>query len=121
MRIYLSGKWEDRARCQFYMKLLRNAGHEITVDWTDHKYEDENYPKEYCSDDVKGVREAEAYIGVFIEKEYKYRGALVEFGIALGQGKKCYFIGHAQDSCIFRHHPLVQTFESISDIIKELQ
>lgn len=111
MKVYVAGKWEDRKHCKTIMQSLTIAGHEITVDWTDHKYEDEAYPKQYCQDDVRGVTDCQVFVGVF-EGDYNYRGALVEFGIAIGQGKPCIFLGHAQDNCIFSNHPLVKVVEN---------
>lgn len=112
MNIYVAGKWQDRKSCKDLMKWLESLGHKITLDWTDHKYEDEEYPKEYCKADVQGVIDADILIGLF-ERPYVYRGALVEMGIALGQGKPIHLIGTYQDDCIFANHPSCIHYNSL--------
>lgn len=120
MKIYVAGKWSDRDYVKQIMKTLESKGHTITCDWTHHKYEDEAAPQKYCQDGVLGVITAEVYVGVFAH-EYNYRGALVEFGIALGHGKPCVFLGHQQDGCIFSNHPLVVVVNTIEELVNLLE
>lgn len=117
MRIYVSGKWEDREAVRELQKALIKMGHEITVDWTYHEKDDVGYPRTYAQDDIWGVRDAQVYVGLFL-KENNYKGALVELGVALGlMDKRVYIIGHAIDSCLFIHHPLVTQVESIEELL----
>jgi nucleoside 2-deoxyribosyltransferase len=120
MKVYVAGKWEDKQRCKSIMNTFEANGISVTCDWTDHKYEDEGYPELYCHDDVNGVKEADFIVCVFVD-DLPYRGALVEMGIALGLGKPIFILGHAQDSCIFHHHPLVKPVESVFDILREVK
>ncbi len=92
------------------MGTLRRLGHTITMNWTTHAYEDEAYPKQYCEMDMLGVKDADLYIGIFVE-DYHYRGALVEMGIALGVGIPIWLFGAKQDDCIFSNHPSVRKFK----------
>ena len=119
MKIYVAGKWEDRARVSEIMRILRSIGYEITCDWTDHKYSDDAYPEQYCMDDLQGVKDADLYLGIFIES-YDYRGALVEMGIALGVGIPVWLFGDKADSCIFSHHPSVRKFPSWTELAEAL-
>lgn len=122
MKIYVAGKWEDRERVAEIMRVLKGIGHEITLDWSDHKYEDEEYPQQYCQEDVQGVKDAELYLGIFVA-EYNYRGSLVEMGIALGEGIPVWLLGDKADSCIFSNHPSVRRFRAwgeLADAIAEL-
>ena len=119
MKLYVAGKWEDRERVSDIMRILRGIGFEITCDWTDHKYEDEAYPQQYCADDVQGVKDADLYIGIFVDS-YIYRGALVEMGIALGVGIPVWLLGTKQDDCIFSHHPSVKKFKAWEELIEAL-
>lgn len=111
MKIYAAGKWEDRGAVRKLQEALIKLGHTITVDWTWHEKADGGYPIQYSIDDIKGVQLADAFVGLFVG-DYRYKGALVEMGAALGLGKKVYLIGHAIDSCLFSKHPLVQQFET---------
>ena len=36
MKIYVAGKYQDRDRVRSIYQLLRENGHEITIDWTNH-------------------------------------------------------------------------------------
>ncbi len=121
MKVYVAGKWEDRRRCRDIMDRLEDTGHTITCDWTDHEYEDEQYPIQYCQDDVQGVKDADVFLGVFIDNTVHYRGALVEMGIALGLGLPCYIIGNAQDDCIFINHPQIIKVANLRDMLNLLK
>ena len=109
MKIYVAGKWEDRSRISSIMRSLEEMGFQITCDWTDHKYSDEAYPQQYCIEDLRGVQDADLYLGIFLF-DYNYRGALVEMGIALGMGVPVWLFGDKINSCIFSHHPSVRKF-----------
>lgn len=111
MKLYVAGKYEHRFKVKMLMRFLQQYKHEITMDWTVGLPTDVGYPLTNCLADVKGVQDADVYVGVFIE-DYIYKGAYVEFGIALGLNKPCVFIGHAADTCIFTAHPLVTHVEA---------
>ena len=116
MKVYLAGKYQDKERCSDIMRLLEDEGDTITCDWTHHKYSDEAYPKQYCQDDLDGVKACDVFVGVFLDA-FDYRGALVEFGIALGLDKKIVLLGHAIDSCIFTHHPDIIKVENVGELL----
>ena len=119
MKIYVAGKWEDHEQCRSIMTELELAGHTITYDWTDHKFEDEGYPNHYCQNDIRGAKDCDClFFNAFNERNY--RGALVEMGIALGLDKYVFLLGHGIDSCIFIHSPLVRQFETVTDAINAI-
>ena len=111
MKFYVAGKWEDRKTVRKLMDKIQDFGHAITYDWTKDEETDEGYPIVNAINDTRGVQICDAYVGRFIDKN-EYKGALVEFGIALGLNKRIFIIGHAVDSCIFTNHPAVQRFEN---------
>lgn len=115
MKFYIASKFEERLKVRWLMDKLEDLGHEITCDWTDHKYGGEGYPISYAKDDVDGVGSADAYAGLFID-DYYYKGALVEMGMALAGGIPIYIIGHAIDSCIFTNLA-TQRFESETEFL----
>ena len=112
IKLYVAGKFSDKDRIKDIMNFFTSQGdYKITKDWTTSTVNDEGYPVKNCLADTQGVIDADAFVGVYINKEYIYRGSIVEFGIALGNGKRCIFIGHGMDSCIFTNHPLVTVVE----------
>ncbi len=124
MKIYVASKYQERVHIKWLMRLLREAGHEITVDWTDHELYPADSPirkmAEFALVDVKGVQECDVFIGVFLVKHH-YRGALVEFGIALGGNKPCLILGTAEDDCIFMNHRLVVKVKDFDELISTLK
>lgn len=119
MKVYVAGKWEDRAEVSDIMRILEGMGFNITCDWTDHKYEDEAYPQQYCMDDIQGVKDADLYLGIFIA-DYHYQGSLVEMGIALGVGIPVWLFGNKADGCIFSNHPSVRKFSKWHEVTEAL-
>jgi nucleoside 2-deoxyribosyltransferase len=105
MKIYVASKWEEKDRVQELMALLREAGHEITYDWTQCG----TYNRTQAIHDLRGVADADVFVGVF-EKDVPYAGALVELGIALALGKPIYIFGDAPvlARCIFLEYPGIQ-------------
>ena len=124
MKIYVASKYQERNFIKWLMRLLREAGHEITVDWTDHDLYPADSPlekmAEFASVDVAGVQECEVFIGVFLVKHH-HQGSLVEFGIALGGDKPCLILGNAEDDCIFMNHRLVVRAKDINELISTLK
>ena len=120
MRIYISGKWEERELVKQIYRRLEKAGHTITCDWTNHTEEDDGYPTQYAEDDIEGVRTADLFIGLFLT-DHSYKGALVELGVALGRPVPVYIIGHAIDSCLFADALGVTKFETIDDCLEALK
>ena len=111
MKVFVSGKFEDGKNVRKLMDKIENLGHTITYDWTKDEENAEGYPIINTINDTRGVQICDTYVGRFIETN-NYKGALVEFGIALGLEKRILIIGHAVDSCIFTNHPGVQKLET---------
>ena len=102
MRIYVAAKWEDRPRARIIMDRLIAAGHEITYDWT----RAEQFSVVQASHDKQGVMTADALVFI-AEKDLSYKGAYVEFGMAIAIGLPVYILGHHIDQCIFTKLPQV--------------
>ena len=123
MNIYVAGKYQDRDRVRYIHQLLREQGHEITIDWTNHDI----YPNDavaeklagFAKDDVWGVKEADVFIGL-MTLDYTYKGLWVEMGIALCKGIPVKIIGTAGDNCIFINHPLVEKYVDIQSAVGSL-
>lgn len=115
MKIYVAGKYQEREIISQLMRALERQGHTITCDWTSHVYATPEVHASYCVDDCKGVQDCELYLGIF-QHPFRYRGALVELGIALGLSKKIIIVGHAEDDCIFMLHPDIKRINYIAEI-----
>ncbi len=112
MKLYVAGKFQERAQVRVLMDKLETMGHTITFDWTgEEQLTRPDHPVGNVIDDVGGGKSADALVCRFINP-LNYRGSLIELGVALGAGKKVFMIGHAVDSCLFPSHPLVQHFET---------
>jgi len=116
MKFYVAGKFQDRKNVRKLMDKIQDLGHTITYDWTIDEESDDGYPIVNTLRDTWGVQICDTYVGRFIKKN-RYRGALVEFGIALGLGKRICFIGHEADGCIFSNHPNVQRFDNEQEFL----
>jgi hypothetical protein len=81
---------------------LLEAGHTITYDWTVC----DTFSTEQATNDMNGVMTADALIFI-AEKDLQYRGAYVEFGIAIARGIPIYVLGPYADSCIFIKLPQI--------------
>lgn len=92
MRIYVATKFENAVRAQEIAKQLEQAGHTITYPW----WLNDQINVEQASLDFWGVCAADAFV-LLVDGDYRYSGALTEFGIALGRGIPVYLVGHALD------------------------
>ena len=105
LKCYVASKWEEKERARQVMFELVEHGHSITFDWTTNA----KFTTEGALRDVRGVLDADVLVCV-LEKDLPYRGALLEWGIALGAGKPVYVIGGspAVAKNIFSKHPNVK-------------
>lgn len=103
MRIYVAGKFEDKARIQEVQRLLRSEGHSITYDWT---VDEDPVSSVQAMNDMHGVMKCDAFVFVAYE-DLNFRGAYAEFGMALALGKPVYILGTGADRCIFTNLPQV--------------
>ncbi len=92
MRIYIATKFENHPRAQEIAKQLQDYGHKITYKWWEAGVAD----AEQAYRDFMGVMNADALV-LIVEKDFRYSGALTEFGIALGAGIPVYIMGNQLD------------------------
>jgi len=119
MKIYVAAKWEDRPRVQQIYQVLRELGHTITYDWTAC----DQFSIDQAIHDRQGVMDAEGFVFI-AEKDYPFKGAYVEFGMACARNIPCYILGTPDgttiDKCIFVQLPNVQVFTSIERLLAAL-
>jgi hypothetical protein len=110
MKIYVASKFEN-PRAPEVAEQLEAAGHTITYKW----WGCSNFAQEQALLDFDGVTSADALVLV-VEDDFKYSGALTEFGIALGKGIPVYIMGKAIDRNIFTLMPNV--FRGIETLLQ---
>jgi nucleoside 2-deoxyribosyltransferase len=123
MKIYLAGKWGDRALIRDIMKRLETEQkHTITHYWPECE-DVEDTPRDLgeCARlDIEGVRNAEVVIVLMTDPNYAYRGSFTEIGAALALGKPLYIVCHHEEAycktnCFF-WHPNITHVESLRDV-----
>ncbi len=108
MRLYVAGKWSDKEAIRAFMTRLREAGHVITEDWTQHAGNEPGKPKEPsllrddAEKDLAGIYSADAIIAVMSDPQYAYRGTFFELGLALGFSKHVIIIANPDPDATFR-------------------
>ncbi len=122
MKIYLAGKWTDKAGIREKMARIQALGHTITHDWTKAETQKTlTQMKLYAGLDVKGVIEADIVILLFEDNSYAYRGTFTELGVALGQRelgfrKEIWVVCPDADAYattnVFFHHDYIKHFNS---------
>jgi nucleoside 2-deoxyribosyltransferase len=127
MKIYVAGKWEDRANVRKLMDKLESQGHVITHDWTTTEEALSTYSDElnknsdvltrYAVLDTEGVRDSDILVAL-IDKDYHYAGTYGEIGMAVIAGKEVCAIGENNSHFIFFHHPLVKKFGNEEELLK---
>jgi hypothetical protein len=121
MKIFVSGKVGHENDAQRAMTLLRNAGHEITFDWTTipHlKPYDQNVraSREAALSEARAVKQSDL---VVIITHPQGVGMFVEMGIAIGLGIPVRVISDQQSRSMFFHHPLVKRVANVEEVIRE--
>ena len=130
MKIYVAGASRERnERAKPVIKALREAGIEITYDWTqnvdqyppDSPAPSDEYLQNCAQEDHDGVVNADQIL-VLLPEDSHSTGAWAELGIALGSCVPVMVSGSPQalKKCIFLHMPRVQKFLSDDDAVEWL-
>jgi nucleoside 2-deoxyribosyltransferase len=128
MKVYLAGRFDERERIREMQGVLRERGHEITLDWTTHdpiaRYgERPELARVYAQEDLQGVMEADVFI--FLTAASVGTGTHVELGVAIGEfvttGKpRIYVIGEHTSRSIMYFYPAVERRESFEAVLDEI-
>ena len=144
MKIYIASSFNLCERVEAISNILKNEGHEITVEWWNRNYIIEGegevntqilkirndllppdifYSLPECKlsyeSDFKGVKEAEIFLFVADIKSRNYSGANVELGIALSDHKPCYYLGRLPNSVLYYKVKRCRDIWHFLDLIKE--
>ena len=121
MKFFVSGKVGVERDVRAAMKALKDAGHEITFDWTTidrlRPY-DENAEasREAALKEIRSVEDADVLIILAHDRGV---GMYVELGIAIGSGIPVRVVTDVESRTMFFHHPLVKKVDSLEEILKE--
>jgi hypothetical protein len=133
VRLHLTMRFSRKEEARQIMSRLRNAGHEISNDWTKHPeigHINRNYdehPEEaqrYAVADLDGAMNADVLI-VVPEQEPVGPSMHVELGAAICHQQltgrpQIYVVGEGRHGSLMYFHPAVKRRESIDDVLAEL-
>lgn len=121
MKFFVSGKVGNDNDAKSAMKALKDAGHQITFDWTtiEHlkPYDKNSFASRKAAiRETKGVKDADILVLIAHNKGV---GMYVELGIAIGIGIPIRVVTNVESRTMFFHHPLIKRVKNIEEIIKE--
>lgn len=121
MKFFVSGKLGFEENAREAMNALRDAGHQITFDWTDIEHlrpYDENILacRELSVRESNGVKQADLLV---IIAHNEGVGMYIELGIAIGLGIPVRVVTSEESQSLFFHHPLVKKVSTIEEVIAE--
>lgn len=109
MKVYIAGRYSKLKELKEESLLFEKAGIGITATWLDNKEDGMSF-EDIAVVDLKDVDEADAL--VLYTEPYGTAvpggGRHVEFGYALGKGKKIILVGPLEN--VFHWHPNVHAF-----------
>ncbi len=126
-RIYVASSFEQKEDVRKLHRILIDAGHTITADWTTHTEIDsmesaterEQLKRQYVIEDTEGVTEATVF--ALLIGDRKSTGAHIELGIAIGANiERICLIGAPDESQLFYDHPSITTFPDAESFIASL-
>lgn len=120
MKLYIASHSQEEAKA--VAKLCQDAGHTITSRWLEedftkaHNYtEADNF--EIADNDADDVGAADALVLLASPRRIP-GGKFVEVGIALGQLKPVFILGHLENMMMYHH--LTLRFDSAEDFLKAI-
>jgi nucleoside 2-deoxyribosyltransferase len=126
--LYLAARYTRKDEIREYAKRLAAAGHIISATWFDEPHAGEATMDEvgdellrvYAHRDLAEIRDADAIV-FYSETEHTHNrrgGRHVEFGYALGLGKRIIVVGPLEN--IFHHLPHIEHFADTEDVARML-
>jgi len=134
MKFYLAARYSRNEEMRAIRDALVSGGHEVTSRWIDLHIETGSKLKksftpdylaketEFCSiygqADVDDIIAADAVISFTSLDGGGKGGRHVEFGLAIGSGKKCYIVGPREN--IFHTLPQVLVYQYVETLLSDL-
>ena len=130
MKLYVAGSWNEKENMNNHMEYFKSLGHTITHNWAKYEADLKKSKSVMAVKDINGVIEADAYIGMYTNKDHIYRGSFTELGAAIAIKKlhkkdyKIFVLCPEKDanvkSCVFFNHPYIQHFITMEELVKKL-
>jgi nucleoside 2-deoxyribosyltransferase len=118
MEIYIAAPFDRRVAAKRARKILEDKGHIVNATWIDSHLEeldlqtiDERW--EEARKDLMDIHRSDTFVLLNNCGESTTGGMHIEFGFALGRGKRIFLIG--EPSSIFHHRPDVIHLSSVDD------
>lgn len=128
MKFYVAAKFEKKEEVLAIYKKIKDMGHSISYDWTQHKNikpysENQETAREYSEKELLGIVDSDIFIYLSDEKGTTLH---MEFGSALinsvWAGKpKIYVVGKFNDESPWFFHKKVERRETIDDVLKDFK
>ncbi|MDP2807530.1 MAG: hypothetical protein Q8O74_05265 [bacterium] len=129
MKFYIAAYVREKTRVKEIFRVLRKAGHEITVDWTNgrvisiqNRDKDPKQIQGIAVRDMNGARNCDVFI--ILSTPVNGRAKYVELGAAISsfleKGRPLvYVLGEKTDQSVFYYHPAVNRVRSLEEIIND--
>ena len=127
MKFYIAARFTLKEEVRKIYDLLKEKGHEITVDWTLHKPiqpydQNKELAEEYTSEDIQGVKDCDVFVLIGDEAG---TGVHTELGVAILSYLKhrkplIYVIGENNTKSMFYFHPAVEIKKDIYEVLDDL-
>jgi nucleoside 2-deoxyribosyltransferase len=125
MILYLAARYSRKDEIREYAKRFENAGHQVSATWFDEPHDGQvtmaevcvNLLQTYAQRDFDEIKQANAIV-FYSETDQtmnKRGGRHVEFGYALGLGKRIIVVGPKEN--IFHYLPVVEHFSDMDDVV----
>lgn len=127
MKFYVTGRSSNYELVEETVQKLKDAGHEITFEWTALPMvkpyaENQGRAQEFAGAGIQGVVDADVYI-VFAYKDGN--GVYTEFGAALASNvikgsPLIYAIGEDKSPAMFNYHPSILWRDTVETVLDEV-
>lgn len=117
VKLYMAARFTRREELESYAPLIQDAGFEITSTWV-FGGEDGLTRQDIAELDIRDVERADAIL-LFTEPYGEHipgGGRFVEFGYAIGRGKKLFVIGGREN--VFMHYPGVEFYMNVHEFAR---
>lgn len=125
MKLFISGKFDDKEFIRSCMTTMKHQGHTITFDWTIYEEGKEDDMSLVAVNDIDGVKNCDCHIIIITDANYPYKGCFCELGCSLGLGKKIIMCNPFERAeCVntpFYYHPLIVHVKKFEEIVSLLQ
>ena len=128
MFFYVAGRIKESGSVQWLVGELENRGHEVTLDWTSRPsykpYEKTNEDARRTAEQmITACQDCDFFVLLWDDNLY---GALVEFGVALGNSlgkpdKKIYILGPKTRKSIFETLSQVEFYETTARFLDVIE